>query len=84
MIISAEDFDQSNEGHERLNCEYEGQDMEIGFNSKYLMDMLTSMDTDKVRFEMSTPNRAGVLLPFENEPSEDMLMLVMPMMLNNY
>lgn len=84
ILISAEDFDQSNEGHERLNCEYEGEDMEIGFNSKYLMDMLNSMDTGKVHFEMSTPNRAGVLLPFENEANEDMLMLVMPMMLNNY
>lgn len=84
MVLSAEDFDQSNEGHENLACEYDGEDMEIGFNSKYLMDMLSGMDTEKVRFEMSTPNRAGVLLPFENESGEDMLMLVMPMMLNNY
>lgn len=84
MIVSAEDFDASNEGQERLVCDYSGSDIEIGFNSKYLMDMLTNLGTDQIRFELSTPNRAGLLLPSKNEEGEEILMLVMPMMLNNY
>jgi DNA polymerase-3 subunit beta len=84
LTISAEDFDMSNEGIEKLKCEYTGEDMEIGFNSRFLLDMLTALNTEFIRLEMSTPNRAGVLLPSENEDGEDMLMLVMPMMLNNY
>lgn len=84
ITISAEDFDASNEGLEKLACEYTGEDMEIGFNSKFLMDMLNGMSNDMIKFELSTPNRAGVLLPSENEAGVDLLMLVMPMMLNNY
>lgn len=84
LTLSAEDFDASNEGLEKLTCDYTGEDIEIGFNSKFLMDMLIGMNTEMVKLELSTPNRAGVLLPQENEEGEDVLMLVMPMMLNNY
>jgi len=84
LTISAEDFDMSNEGLEKLPCDYTGEDIEIGFNSRFLMDMLNGMTTENMKFELSTPNRAGVLLPQENEEGEDVLMLVMPMMLNNY
>lgn len=84
LTISAEDFDMSNEGLEKLPCDYTGEDIEIGFNSKFLMDMLIALGTDQVKFELSTPNRAGVLLPAEDEKDEEVLMLVMPMMLNNY
>lgn len=84
LTISAEDFDLSNEGVEKLACDYIGEDMEIGFNSKFLMDMLNGMAAEQIRFELSTPNRAGVIVPQVNEPGEDLLMLVMPMMLNNY
>lgn len=84
LTVSAEDFDMSNEGYEKLLCEYTGADIEIGFNGKFLLDLLTAMPTDYIKFELSTPNRAGVLFPQENEPNEEVLMLVMPMMLNNY
>jgi DNA polymerase-3 subunit beta len=84
MTISAEDIDFENEAQEKLACQYEGEDMEIGFNSKYLLEMLTAMDTNTVRLELSQPNRAGVLLPNEQEQGEDILMLIMPMMLNSY
>jgi DNA polymerase III subunit beta len=83
LVLSAEDLDFSNEAKERLTCSYEGDDLEIGFNSKFLLEMLNNTDTDEVRLEMSAPNRAGILLPVNNEnKDEDILMLVMPVMLN--
>jgi len=56
--------------------------MEIGFNSRFLMEMLGNIDTTEVRLEMSEPSRAGLLKPAEQEENEDILMLVMPVMLN--
>ncbi len=84
LNISAEDLDFSNEAQERLTCNYKGEDMEIGFNSKFLAEMLSNIDCEEVQFEMSTPNRAGVLVPTKDaKKDEDILMLVMPVMLNN-
>jgi DNA polymerase III subunit beta len=83
LFLSAEDIDFSNEAKERLTCSYIGDDMEIGFNSKFLMEMLNNIDTDEVQLEMSAPNRAGILFPVNSEnKDEDILMLVMPVMLN--
>jgi len=83
LLLSAEDIDFSNEARERLSCSYEGDDLEIGFNSKFLLEMLNNIDTNEVRLEMSAPNRAGILTPVNNEnKEEDILMLVMPVMLN--
>lgn len=84
LQISAEDLDFSNEANERLSCEHEGEDIEIGFNAKFLIEMLTNMDSDKIKLTMSAPNKAGVILPAEKDQSEDILMLVMPVMLNQY
>ena len=57
--------------------------MEIGFNSKFVVEMLNNIDTDEICLEMSAPNRAGLLLPVDKEnKNEDLLMLVMPVMLN--
>lgn len=82
LVLSAEDVDFSNEAKERLTCTYEGEDMEIGFNSKFLLEMLNNTDTEEVCLEMSAPNRAGILLPVNNDnKEEDILMLVMPVML---
>lgn len=83
LNISAEDLDFSNEAAERLTCEYSGEDMEIGFNSRFLMEMLNNLESDNVVLEMSAPNRAGLLLPEVSEDEEEVLMLVMPVMLNN-
>ena len=82
LTISAEDLDFSNEANERLTCVYEGEDMEIGFNSRFIAEMLSNLETDNVVIEMSEPNRAGIILPSEAAESEDILMLVMPVMLN--
>lgn len=82
LSISAEDLDFSNEAKERLTCSYVGDDMEIGFNSKFLMEMLNHIDTPEVILEMSEPNKAGILLPSSNDnEAEDILMLVMPVMI---
>ncbi len=84
LAISAEDLDFANEANEKLTCSYDGEDMTIGFNSRFLMDMLINLDSEHVIMEMSAPNRAGILLPSEGgEHGEDVLMLVMPVMLNN-
>jgi DNA polymerase-3 subunit beta len=83
LSLSAEDIDFSNEANERLTCNYNGDDMEIGFNSRFLMEMLNNIDTAEVRLEMSEPSRAGLLMPaVKDNESEDVLMLVMPVMLN--
>ena len=84
LTISAEDIDYSNEAKERLTCQYEGEDIEIGFNSKFLLEMLTNLESENISLEMSSPNRAGIIRPVDNENNnEDILMLVMPVMLNN-
>ncbi|CAN5907284.1 DNA polymerase III subunit beta [soil metagenome] len=84
LQISAEDLDFSNEANERLACQYEGEDLEIGFNARFLVEMLNNIDSDEITMELSTPNRAGLLLPASTDENEKILMLVMPVMLNNY
>lgn len=84
LQISAEDLDFSNEANERLSCDHDGEDIEIGFNAKFLIEMLTNMNTERIRLTMSAPNKAGVILPAQQDSGEDILMLVMPVMLNQY
>src|SRR5690349_243433 len=84
LQISAEDLDFSNEANERLSCEHEGEDIEIGFNAKFLVEMLSNLDSDQIKLAMSAPNKAGVIFPADKDKSEDILMLVMPVMLNQY
>lgn len=84
LQISAEDLDFSNEANERLSCEHEGEDIEIGFNARFIIEMLSNIDSDKIQLTMSAPNKAGVILPADNDNTEDILMLVMPVMLNQY
>lgn len=84
LTIRAEDIDMSSEAKETIACEYDNEEMEIGFNAKYLADVLGNVDDDEVYFEFSTPNRAGIVKPSEEEDDEQILMLVMPVMLNTY
>ena len=84
LQISSEDLDFSNKADERLPCHYEGEDIEIGFNSKFVIDMLNNIGSNKISLEMSAPNRAGIILPLDGTvEGENTLMLVMPVMLNN-
>ncbi|MCR5039663.1 MAG: DNA polymerase III subunit beta [Bacteroidales bacterium] len=83
LTLTAEDIDFYNEAKERLSCSYEGDDMEIGFNSRFLQEMLGNFDSETVKIDMSAPNRAGIITPVDNEnEAEDLLMLLMPVMLN--
>ena len=84
LNISAEDIDYSNKAEERLTCDYQGDDMQIGFNSRFLTEMLNNLTSDEVQLEMSMPNRAGILTPVDGlDEGEHITMLVMPVMLNN-
>ncbi|MBD3627396.1 MULTISPECIES: DNA polymerase III subunit beta [Cyclobacterium] len=84
LQVSAEDLDFSNEANERLSCEHEGEDIEIGFNAKFLVEMLNNISAKEVTLKFSAPNRAGLILPSDMSENEDILMLVMPVMLSNY
>jgi len=84
LNISAEDLDFSNKADERLSCDYQGDDMQIGFNSRFLSEMLNNLNSGEVLIEMSLPNRAGILTPIDGtDEGEQVTMLVMPVMLNN-
>ena len=85
LTVSAQDLDFSNEATEQMSCTYEGNPMRIAFNAKFLVEMLGILDGEEIKMELSTPSRAGILTPVESEPNlnRDILMLVMPVMLNN-
>ena len=83
LQITSEDLDFANKAEERLTCSYEGEDIEIGFNSRFVIDMLNNIGSEQICLEMSAPNRAGIILPLDGQDeNEDTLMLVMPVMLN--
>jgi DNA polymerase III subunit beta len=84
LVISAEDLDYSNEANEKLMCDYEGDEMEIGFNAKFMVEMLGNISSNMISLEMSQPNRAGLIIPSDKKENEDILLLVMPVMLNTY
>ncbi|MDB2493904.1 DNA polymerase III subunit beta [Flavobacteriaceae bacterium] len=84
LNISAEDVDYSNKAEERLTCDYQGDDMQIGFNSRFFSEMLSNLNADDIQLEMSMPNRAGILTPIDGlDEGETVTMLVMPVMLNS-
>ena len=84
MVISAQDIDYSISAVEKLNCDYGGDEMEIGFKSVFLIEILSNISSEDVVLELSDPTRAGLLLPKEKEnEEEDLLMLLMPMMINS-
>lgn len=83
LTISAQDLDFSNEATEAMACTYNGEPMTIGFNAKLLIEMLGILESDQVKIELSTPNKAGILLPSEQNENETLLMLVMPVMMSH-
>jgi DNA polymerase-3 subunit beta len=82
LQLTAQDVDFSFEGNERMKCQYDGEDMQIAFNARFLIEMLSATDSEEVRMELSTPTKAGIIKPQEQGENEDLLMLVMPLMLN--
>lgn len=83
LMISAEDLDFSNEANERLACEHDGGDIEIGFNAKFLVEMLGNIECKEITLQLSAPNKAGIMLPSDLDENEDILMLIMPVMLSS-
>jgi DNA polymerase-3 subunit beta len=83
--INAEDTDFSNKAHESIEGTYTGDPMDIGFNAKFLREILEAIDTPEVQIDMSKPNRAALIYPVDQteESEEHVLMLIMPVMLNN-
>lgn len=82
LQLAAQDIDFSFEGTERMKCQYNGEDLQIAFNAKFLIEMLQATDSDEVNIELSTSTKAGILKPNEQDENEELLMLVMPLMLN--
>jgi DNA polymerase-3 subunit beta len=80
--LAAQDVDFSFEGNERMKCQYDGEDLTIAFNARFLIEMLNAADSAEVRLELSTPTKAGIIKPTELDADEELLMLVMPLMLN--
>lgn len=83
LHVSAQDIDFSTSAEESLPCEYEGHSLSIGFKSPFLIDILNNINSPEVVIELADPSRAGVIVPVEQEENDDLLMLLMPMMLNN-
>jgi DNA polymerase-3 subunit beta len=84
ITVSAQDIDFSISAYERLNCQFEGEDMEIGFKSSFLQEILNNLYSSEVIIEMSDSSRAALIFPLEkSDENEDELMLIMPMMLNS-
>jgi DNA polymerase-3 subunit beta len=82
LQLAAQDVDFSFEGNERMKCQYDGEDITIAFNARFLIEMLNATDSEEVKIELSTPTKAGILKPMEQDNGEELLMLVMPLMLN--
>jgi DNA polymerase-3 subunit beta len=82
LELTAQDVDFSFEGDERMKCRYDGEDLAIAFNAKFLIEMLNAADGDEIKMELSTPTKAGIIKPIDQEENEELMMLVMPLMLN--
>lgn len=83
IVVSAQDIDFSTAAEETIPCDYVGTPMNIGFKSSFLIEILNNIPSSEVSLELSDPSRAGLIIPTENEENEDLLMLLMPMMLND-
>lgn len=82
IVISAQDIDFSTSAEETLTCQYDGNEITIGFKAPFLIDILNNISCSDVTIELADPSRAGIIVPFENEKDEDLLMLIMPMLLS--
>jgi DNA polymerase-3 subunit beta len=80
--ISAQDIDFSTSAEETIACSYNGMPMAIGFKAPFLIEILSSIASDDVELQLADPARAGLILPTENEENQELLMLLMPMLLN--
>lgn len=82
-LVSAQDIDFSTSAEEKIVCSFDGTELSIGFKATYLIEILSNINSEEVILELADPSRAGLIVPSENEENEDLLMLLMPMMLND-
>lgn len=80
IYMKAEDREFSTMAEERMSCDYQGEEMLIGFNNTKMIDVLNNINSDTLVVTLSGPSRAGVFLPETQEDGEEMLVLLMPMM----
>jgi DNA polymerase-3 subunit beta len=83
LQLMAQDIDFSFEGNERMKCRYDGEDLTIAFNARFMIEMLSAADSEEVIVELSTPTKAGIIKPEQQNENEELLMLVMPLMTNS-
>lgn len=81
--VSSEDIDFSTSAKEQLSCEYNGSPISIGFKGNSLMEILSNLTSDNIIIQLADPSRAGIIVPAEQPENEDILMLIMPMLLND-
>ena len=83
LELSSEDIDFATSAKEVVTCEYAGQSMNIGFKGSSLSEILNNLQGDEVQIELADPSRAGIIVPAQQPENEDVLMLIMPMLLND-
>lgn len=83
LELSSEDIDFATSAKETLICEYEGQPMQIGFRGDFLLEILNAIETDDIKMDLGDPSRAGIVMPTSQPENEDVLMLIMPLLLND-
>jgi DNA polymerase-3 subunit beta len=83
IVVSAEDIDQGSNAVETISCEYSGEQMDIGFNTQYVNDILTHVDDEEVLFKLHSPTKACIIEPGKKLDGEDLMLLLMPVRLNN-
>lgn len=83
ITISAQDIDFSTSAEEQISCSYSGESMAIGFKAPFLIEILSSINSNDINIELNDPSKAGLIMPFENEENEELVVLIMPMLLND-
>ena len=83
LVLTSEDIDFSTSAKETMTCDYSGKPMDIGFKGSSLSEILTNLDSEEVTVKLADPSRAGVIVPTQGHDNEDVLMLIMPMLLND-
>ena len=83
LQLDAEDFDFSKTATERMSCDYNGNAMSIGFKGSAFIDILSNFDCQEIIIQLADPSRAGLVLPSEQPENQDVLMLMMPMLIND-
>jgi DNA polymerase-3 subunit beta len=83
LEVSSEDIDRGSNAVENILCDYKGETMEIGFNTAYVNDVLSHVNSEDVVFKLHSPTKACIIEPSKTKDTEELLLLLMPVRLNN-